>query len=99
MREELKLQEWVDRIHDETYSFLLPNNPSMLFFYRFKSNITRDKPHPRMLISEEPYIEPTKIERISLRDTNKNQWVTDKVRPSLPSILFHSFLSFRVFDP
>jgi hypothetical protein len=32
-----------------------------------------------MLIGEEPYIEPTKIERLSLRETNKQQWVTEKV--------------------
>lgn len=62
MREELKLQEWVDRTHDDT----------------FKSGLYRDKPYPRTLVNEEPYIEPTKLERLSLRDTNKNQWVTDK---------------------
>lgn len=48
--------------------------------FSFKSSINHDKPHPRMLISEEPYVEPTKLERLSLRDTNKKQWTTDKVR-------------------
>ncbi len=38
-----------------------------------------------MLVSEEPYIEPTKLERLSLRDSNKKQWVNDKV-------LFSSFV-------
>jgi hypothetical protein len=32
-----------------------------------------------MLIGEEPYIEPTKIERLSLRQPDKQQWVTGKV--------------------
>lgn len=58
---------------------------------RFKSNITRDKPHPRMLISEEAYVEPTKLERLSLRDTDKGQWVTDKVCSSIDSSFHHYF--------
>ncbi|CAF4840273.1 unnamed protein product [Rotaria sp. Silwood1] len=62
MREELKLQEWVDRIHDDT----------------FKSGLCRDKPYPRMLIGEDPYVEPTKLERLALREPNKTQWVADK---------------------
>jgi hypothetical protein len=31
-----------------------------------------------MLVSEEPYVEPTKLERLSLRESNKQQWVADK---------------------
>ncbi|CAM4847606.1 unnamed protein product, partial [Rotaria magnacalcarata] len=62
MREELKLQEWVDRIHDDT----------------FKSGVCRDKHYPRMLVGEEPYIEPTKLERAALREPNKKQWVDEK---------------------
>ncbi|CAF1003078.1 unnamed protein product [Rotaria sordida] len=62
MREELKLQEWVDRIHDDT----------------FKSGLCHDKSYPRMLIGEEPYIEPTKLQQLALRQPNKKQWATDK---------------------
>jgi len=62
MREELKLQEWVDRIHDDS----------------FQSGLYRDKPYPRMLIGEESYIEPLKLERLSLREPNKQQWATEK---------------------
>jgi hypothetical protein len=32
-----------------------------------------------MIIGEEPYIEPIKLERLSLRESNKQQWVTEKV--------------------
>lgn len=32
-----------------------------------------------MLIGEEPYIEPIKLERLSLREPDKKQWVTEKV--------------------
>jgi len=81
IREELKLQEWVDRIHDETYltEIYLNINRSNFIFFSFKSGLYRDKTYPRMLIGEEPYIEPTKIERLALRETNKQQWVTEKV--------------------
>jgi hypothetical protein len=36
-----------------------------------------------MIIADEPYIEPTKLERLSLREPNRQQWVTDKVRFSI----------------
>ncbi len=58
-------------------------------FFSFKSGLYRDKSYPRMIIGEEPYIEPIKLERLSLRESNKQQWVTEKV-------LFHFFLS-RVY--
>jgi hypothetical protein len=81
MREELKLQEWVDRIHDESYLSEIKLNFNELFFFfsSFKSGLQRNKPYPRMLVSEEPYVEPTKLERLSLRESNKQQWVADKV--------------------
>jgi hypothetical protein len=49
------------------------------FSSSFKSSINRDKPYPRMIVGEEPYVEPTKLERLSLREPTKQQWVTDKV--------------------
>ena len=32
-----------------------------------------------MLIGEESYIEPTKLERLALREPNKQQWISEKV--------------------
>jgi hypothetical protein len=32
-----------------------------------------------MLVGEESYAEPTKLERLSLREPNKQQWITEKV--------------------
>jgi hypothetical protein len=79
MREELKLQEWVERIHDDKLIFKVFNYLILFFYFSFKSGINRDKPYPRMIVGEEPYIEPTKLERLSLREPNRQQWVTEKV--------------------
>jgi hypothetical protein len=32
-----------------------------------------------MLIGEEPFVEPTKLERLSLREPSKQQWINEKV--------------------
>jgi len=32
-----------------------------------------------MLVGEESYEEPNKLERLSLREPNKQQWITEKV--------------------
>ncbi|CAF1225517.1 unnamed protein product [Adineta ricciae] len=62
MREEIKLQEWTDRVHDDT----------------FTAGLFREKPYPRMLHGEEPFEEPRKLEQLSLRQPNKQQWISHK---------------------
>ncbi|CAF0716974.1 unnamed protein product [Adineta steineri] len=62
IREEIKLQEWVERVHDDT----------------FRAGLFRDKPYPRLLVGEEPFVEATKLERLSLREPNKQQWINEK---------------------
>jgi len=32
-----------------------------------------------MIIGEESFVEPTKLERLALRESNKQQWMTQKV--------------------
>ena len=81
--------------------FSYPSFLEILFLFSFKSGINRDKPHPRMMVSEEPYVEPTKLQRLSLRDANKKQWTTDKVRLNFfppPDYFQLIFLFSRVFE-
>lgn len=61
------------------YLFFFDFSSFKFFSSSFKSGLYRDKTYPRMLVGEEPYIEPTKLERLSLREPNKRQWVNDKV--------------------
>ena len=49
-----------------------------------------------MLVTEEPYVEPTKLERLSLREADKNQWVTNKVFILIYSFLCNSYVSFSL---
>jgi len=63
-----------------THFLFLSNLVFFSSLFRFKSGLYRDKSYPRTLVNEEPYVEPTKLERLSLRDTKQNQWVTEKVR-------------------
>ncbi len=51
----------------------------LFVIFSFKAGLFRDKPYPRMLVGEESYAEPTKLERLSLREPNKQQWINEKV--------------------
>ena len=84
MREEIKLQEWADRVHDDTYETNISQkkiNHRILFrnFFSFRAGLFREKPYPRMLHGEEPFEEPRKLEQLSLRQPNKQQWISHKV--------------------
>ena len=83
MREEMKLQGWVDRIQDGTYVLSVHLSDFLwacVHSFRFKAGLCQDKTYPRMLLGEEPYVEPTKLERLSLRESHQQQWITPKVR-------------------
>ncbi|UJR29919.1 hypothetical protein I4U23_017467 [Adineta vaga] len=62
MREEIKLNEWADRVHDDT----------------FRAGLFRKKSYARTLVGEEPYEEPKKLEQLALRQANKQQWLSQQ---------------------